>query len=291
MEKVIVSVPGKVILAGEHGVVYGITALVTTVGLRVKVKVRKIEEKKLIIKDKCKDLSLIKKAVEFCEKEVGRFENGWEIIVESDLLIGSGLGSSAAIGTAVIWSLLKDYPEKIKDKVVKKIEDWQHGKSSGVDQTIVREGGVIEYKKGVGIEKLKRKSLPEFLLIDSGKPVESTGEMVVAVAANYKLQKTKYKQIFKRMGEISENWRVDLIKENERLLEEIGVVGRKAKRMVKEIEEIGGMAKICGAGGVKKGSGILLSYHKNILKLRKLAEERKWKIYQVELGVKGAKYE
>jgi len=287
MKSILVSVPGKVILAGEHGVVYGAMALVTTVGLRARVKVRKIEKRKLIIRDKCKDLSLIKKAVEFCEKEVGGFNNGWEIKIESDLLIGSGLGSSAAIGTAVVWGLLQDCPEKIKDKVVKKIEDWQHGKSSGVDQTIVKNGGMIKFRKGEKIEKVKIKNLPEFLLIDSGKPKESTREMVRLVGE----KKEKYGKIFKRMGEISENWKVELIKENERLLEEIGVVGRKARRMVKEIEEIGGMAKICGAGGIKKGSGILLGYHKNILKLRKLAEERKWKVYQVELGVKGVKYE
>jgi len=287
MNKIKVSVPGKVILAGEHGVVYGKTALVTTIGLRVKVEVRKIEKGKLIVKDKCKDLSLIKKAVEFCEEEVGEFENGWEIIVKSDLPIGSGLGSSAAISTAVVWGLLKDSFEEVKDRVVKKIEDWQHGKSSGVDQAVVKEGGMIRYMKGKGIEKMKAKDLPEFLLIDSGKPIESTGEMVTAVAINY----TKFETIFERMGEISENWKVELIKENEGLLEEIGVVGERAKEMIKQIEEINGMAKICGAGGVKKGSGILLGYHKNINLLEKLAEKKKWKIYQTQLGVEGVKYE
>ena len=287
MNKIKVSVPGKVILAGEHGVVYGKTALVTTIGLRVKVEVRKIEKGKLIVKDKCKDLSLIKKAVEFCEEEVGEFENGWEIIVKSDLPIGSGLGSSAAISTAVVWGLLKDSFEEVKDRVVKKIEDWQHGKSSGVDQAVVKEGGMIRYMKGKGIEKMKAKDLPEFLLIDSGKPIESTGEMVTAVAINY----TKFETIFERVGEISENWKVELIKENEGLLEEIGVVGERAKEMIKQIEEINGMAKICGAGGVKKGSGILLGYHKNINLLEKLAEKKKWKIYQTQLGVEGVKYE
>jgi len=287
MNKIKVSVPGKVILAGEHGVVYGKTALVTTIGLRVKVRVREIEKRRLVIKDKCKDLSLIKKAVEFCKGEVGGFKSGWEITVESDLPIGSGLGSSAAIATAIVWGLLKDSSEEVKDRVVKKIEDWQHGKSSGVDQAVVKEGGMIRYMKGKGIEKMKAKDLPEFLLIDSGKPIESTGEMVTAVAINY----TKFETIFERMGEISENWKVELIKENEGLLEEIGVVGERAKEMIKQIEEINGMAKICGAGGVKKGSGILLGYHKNINLLEKLAEKKKWKIYQTQLGVEGVKYE
>ena len=36
---------------------------------------------------------------------------------------------------------------------MKKIEDWQHGRSSGVDQTIVREGGILKFKKKGGLEE------------------------------------------------------------------------------------------------------------------------------------------
>jgi len=286
MEKTIVSVPGKVILAGEHAVVYGESALVAAVGLRMKVETEWIKEKKIKITDKHNDLSLVKKAIEICLKE-GGIDKGVKVEIISEIPVGLGLGSSAALATAIVWCLLKKSSQTVKDGVIKQIEDIQHGNSSGVDQTIVREGGVIKYKKGKGFKKVKISNLENMLLVDSGKPVESTGEMVAIVGEN----KDKYKDIFKRMGEISDDWRVEKIKENQRLLENIGVVGERAKKMVREIEELGGMAKVCGAGGIKTGSGIMLCFHGDIDKLIQLAKENKWKYYQVELGVKGVKYE
>ncbi len=282
----IVSAPGKVILAGEHAVVYGYPALVAAVGLRCRVKVGWREDKKIVIKDEYKDLGLARYAVETGLKEMGKELRGVGVEIESELVVGGGMGSSAAMATAVVWGLMESYSEEVKNRVVKMVEDKQHGNSSGIDQTIVREGGVIKYQRDVGFKKLSI-DLPEFLLIDSGKPVESTGEMVKMVGE----KKKKYEDIFKQMGKISENWEREKIKENQRLLEKIGVVGEKAKKMVREIEERGGMAKVCGAGGVKAGSGILLSWHKEIERLREVCKEKGWRSFQAELGVEGVRDE
>lgn len=287
MEEVIVSAPGKVILAGEHAVVYGEPALVATVGLRCRVKIRWIEKKQILIEDEYEDVSLARLAVEASLEKRNQLSKGVKVEISSELPIGGGLGSSAAMGTAIVWSLLKDYPEVSKDRVVKLVEDKQHKNSSGLDQAIVKEGGVMRYQKGVGFKKLKKKNWPEFLLIDSGKPVEGTGEMVAMVRE----KKRKYGEVFKRIGEISEQWQEEKIKENQRLLEEIGVVGGEAKKMIREIEGIGGMAKISGAGGVKEGSGILLGFHEEIERLKRLVERKRWKYYQVKLGVEGVRYE
>jgi len=287
MEKIIVSVPGKVIIAGEYAVVYGEQALVATVDKRLRVKIEWLKENKIIIEDKYKDLRLTKMAVKACLQEVGKLSGGVKIIIDSEIPVGSGLGSSAAMATAVAWGMLKDRSEKVKNKVVKLIENKQHGRASGVDQTIVREGGVLRYKKSEGFKKIKLNGLKNLLLIDSGKPVESTGEMVAMVGK----KKDEYKDVFKKMGEISNDWKPLKIKENQRLLEKIGVVGDRARVMVEKIEEVGGMAKVCGAGGVKKGSGILLGWHQDIDNLVKLAEKDRWQYYQVKLGVEGVKYE
>lgn len=282
----VVSVPGKVILAGEHGVVYGYPALVTAVGLRCQVRVRWRQDKKIVIRDKYKDLGLAKYVVEAGLKEMGRELRGVEVEIESELVVGGGMGSSAAMATAVVWGLMEGYSEEVKNRIVKMVEDKQHGNSSGIDQTIVKEGGVIKYQRGVGFKKLSI-DLPEFLLIDSGKPAENTGEMVKMV----KEKEKEYQEIFKQMGKISESWKVEKIKENQKLLEKIGVVGEKAKKMVREIEERGGMVKVCGAGGIKAGSGILLSWHKEIERLRELCKEKGWRYFQAELGVEGVRDE
>jgi len=286
----IVSVPGKVILAGEHAVVYGYAAVVGAIDKRLRARLRWGGEGIRVI-DKTKDLRLVNEAIKQSLKMMDKKPKGFELEIKSEIPIGCGLGSSAALATGVVYGLLEGCLQEVKNRVIKQIEDYQHGKSSGVDQTVVREGGVLRYVKGGKKKQVEVKSLPKFLLVDSGRPSESTGEMVAMVNGEYKKKKQEFERIFKRMGKIAEDWGVEKIKENQRLLEEIGVVGEKAKKMVRLIEEGGGLAKVCGAGGVKLGSGMLLVYHDNMEKLEKLIEENSWRYFQVKLGVEGVRYE
>ena len=76
-------IPGKVIMAGEHAVVYGKMALAASISLGVTVKI--VDE--IFVKTE-----LVKKAIEVA----GGNEN-IQVKIESDLPIGSGLGSSAAV--------------------------------------------------------------------------------------------------------------------------------------------------------------------------------------------------
>jgi len=122
-------------------------------------------------------------------------------------------------------------------------------------------------------------------LINSGAAKESTGEMVKMVS------KGKFEREFELMDEITKEWNPEFIKENERLLEAIGVVGEKAKRMIKIVEGEGGMAKVCGAGGVKEGSGMLLAFDKQVDRLTALIKKQKWEGWLVSLGAEGVRYE
>ena len=305
MEKVVVTVPGKVILAGEHSVVYGKPAIVAAIDRRLKVRLKAGGSRQVILSEH-KDLSLAKYIVRECLRELSRprfrtktsessepLDFGFELMIESEIPIG-GCGSSAALATGIVWALLKNKSEKVKDKVVKMIEDKQHGKSSGVDQTIVREGGVIKFQAGRFFQVPNYDEVRNhrtFILIDSGRPVESTGEMVAGVRERYQVNKSRYDKYFERMGEIAENWTADKIQENQRLLEEIGVVGEKAKEIVRKVESIGGMAKVCGAGGVKKGSGIILTDCKDREGFLRLVTTNKWRAFLVKLGVSGVRYE
>ena len=111
-------------------------------------------------------------------------------------------------------------------------------------------------------------AIPQFILIDSGKAVESTKEMVEQVAKNQ-----QHQHILKHIGSITEqiesglkkqSFDITLIGENEKLLEDIGVVGEKAQSIIRKIREVGGYAKIAGAGGIRDGSGVILAFHQNI---------------------------
>ena len=274
MEQISVSAPGKIILAGEHAVVYGQPAIVAAIDRRLYVTVKPGKPKK-------KYTGLLKFALNLLQDRVGPY--GICIDIDSRLPVGSGLGSSAALATALVWALKPQSVIEEKNKLVKIIEDFQHGKSSGVDQTIVREGGFLRFQKGE-FRPIKF-PIKQAILIDSGKPKESTGEMVNKVATG------NYQKEFKQTGNLVDNWRPELIQENERLLEKIGVVGGKAQKMIRQIESIGGMAKVCGAGGVLAGSGMLLAIHKNEAKLLKLINDKRWHFLKVKLGEAGVRYE
>lgn len=272
MEETVVSAPGKIILAGEHAVVYGQPAIVAAIDRRLTVRVWRRETK-------IKMSSLVK----FALSQILKPEERVDLRIESQLPIGSGLGSSAALATALVWALRKDSSLKTKNQLVKIIEDKQHGKSSGVDQTIVREGGFLRFQQGVF--KTVKLKLTRAILINSGKPLESTGEMVRQVA------KGRFDKEFKAIGKLVNYWRPEVIKANEALLEKIGVVGEKAKKMIRQIETIGGMAKVCGAGGVKGGSGMILVVHQDKEKLLDLINKNNWPYLTVKLGAPGVRYE
>jgi mevalonate kinase len=77
----------------------------------------------------------------------------------------------------------------------------------------------------------------------------------------------------------------------ERNLEKMEVVGEFARKVARSIEKIGAAAKICGAGGKKKGSGMMLAYHEKLSSLYALAEKLKIPIYPVILAGEGIRME
>jgi len=330
MNSLTISVPGKVFLAGEHAVVYGAKAVLAAVGLRCAVKVKSgtvdtitvnsknYQDKKLIeFADQAKTLwqefqqngnfnplkqwmsgkdSLIK--IVLGESLIKGGKSGVVLKIESLIPMGAGMGSSAAVATALGTAV--GLSGKELDEAVTVSERCQHGNPSGADQATVLNGGLVEYQKVDGQKMIKpaefNHQLPEFILINSGKPAESTGEMVAMVAERFKADQEKLKTICSQISQISEQWLKggnisQLIKQNEKYLEELGVVGEKAKMIVAEIERIGGSVKICGAGGVKAGAGTMLAYHGQPQRLKKLVKEKGWEYYTVELGVTGLSYE
>ncbi len=308
-----VSAPGKIILSGEHSVVYGQPAILTAINKRLYVEIKKGRGSTKIITDQNPELVhhalfnvIPAKAGIYTNKKMF---NNLKITIRSEIPVNRGLGSSAALAVALTGALLRWFNQKWNKKLINQIafeiEKKQHGNPSGADNTIALHGGTIIFQKGK-IKRLKVSHLPQFVFIDSGLASETTREMVKIVNAKIKNQNAKLQfkiqnlinnlgkvtaQCIKTLKEKNSNQLKFLIRENERLLEELGVVGEKAKRIIKEIESLGGAAKICGAGGLKKGSGILLCYHQNPQVLLNFAQKSHLKNYQLKLGAEGLRNE
>ena len=118
--------------------------------------------------------------------------------IESDIPVGRGLGSSAALCVAATSAFLefytgKKFEKEIINNIAYQAEKYFHKNASGVDVTASCFGGLIFYRKEFEFLKnisalnfkIPKKIENNLLLIDSGKPIESTGHMVEMVGKSY----------------------------------------------------------------------------------------------------------
>ncbi|MGI0069119.1 MAG: mevalonate kinase family protein, partial [Nitrosopumilaceae archaeon] len=133
--KSIASAPGKVILFGEHFVVYGIKAILCSIDKRITATSQIIDEKKIKIKSDIGNveintdslsrpdssmnmmkpfLYIAKKSLEKSGKNVGI-----EIKIDSEIPAGIGLGSSSACCVAVTASVTGLFEKLSKEEILK----------------------------------------------------------------------------------------------------------------------------------------------------------------------------
>lgn len=260
-----VSVPGKVHLMGEHAVVYGKPALLAAINKRLTVSVESGETNAT---------GFVADIVRIVEKHFGIPVKA-SITIRSDIPEGYHLGSSAAVAVGTIaalsFFLKKVWNPVLFNQLAYEAEKIMHGNPSGGDNTTVTMGGFIWYRKE--LEFLKSiwqlpftTKLDKFFLIDTGKPKETTKEMVEFVAKQKNLQnyfdenERQTKQIASAIKTENEKLLIEGIKKGEKTLEEMGVVSKKVLPIIRKIELSGGAAKILGGGGRVGGVGYLLCY-------------------------------
>lgn len=257
---------------GEHAVVYGKPALLAAIDRRLTVTVAKGNQKSTGY------VAQIQKIVKnhFRLKKLP----GMEITIKSDIPVGYHLGSSAAVAVGVVaatsYFLKKIWNPTLFNQLAYEAEKLQHGNPSGGDNTAVTFGGLIWYRKE--LEFLKsiwqlpfKTKLHHFSLIDTGRPVETTGEMVAHVKSQISNHKSQFEKLFienevqtKRIAvalkENDEQTLIDAMQKGEKTLEDIGVVSKKVIPVIRAVERAGGAAKILGGGGRAAGVGYLLCY-------------------------------
>ena len=317
--QITVSTPGKIILIGEHTVVYGFPAILTAISRRLYVTVRSAKktgsskDNPKIINANVKDNHLVRKSIEIF-RENFKIEKlpPLEIEISTDIPLNRGLGSSASLSSAVIGALMKGVlnlwnPAKINELSFI-AEKSQHTNPSGADNTIVTFGGLIWYRKEFEFLKsiwslpIIQYKFPPFIFIDSGEPVETTGEMVISLGVLYKKQKKKMEEIFysqetetkKMLWALKQNKIQDLqeaMENSEKNLEKMEIVGPSAKKIIGEIRKIGGVAKVSGGGGYKKGSGMLICYHTDPSQIYALTKKLKLPFFPLLLGEEGIRIE
>lgn len=270
--------PGKVILSGEHAVVYGKPALATSVNRFVKTNISARLDDKIQFNDRILTLQelhtyskteLIYHAFIYLVENLSLdIKRGLKIQVESTLPIGCGMGSSAAIIISLMRALTNYFNLSLsEDKYLhfgREIENFQHdGKSSGVDVFLSLHGGCY-FINGENRIKRNTPNIP-ITLVNTGKPQSSTGECISAAAKYFQgdsitedfAKVTTAMDIALQQDNLSDV--MQCIRENHKLLKYIEVVPDKVCKFISAIEGLGNAAKISGAGAVSgSNAGIVL---------------------------------
>ncbi|MDW7732499.1 MAG: mevalonate kinase [Methanolobus sp.] len=257
------SAPGKVYLFGEHAVVYGQSAICCAIDLRTRVQAAKHDSISIesVLGTTGLDLEIhpyVSRAIEKM-KDHGNIE-GVKIRIESELPVGSGLGSSAAVTVATIQALNQLFTcgLQLEDiaNIAHTIEREVQGNASPTDTYVSTMGGVVLIP-----ERRKLKGLDCQVVIGNTGKFSSTKELVSSVA--------KLRQEFPdivdpiltnigKMAHIAEDHvnRNDyqtigrLMNVNQGLLDAIGVGGAELSELVYAARNAGAIsAKITGAGG------------------------------------------
>jgi mevalonate kinase len=166
-----VTVPGKWVFSGEHGVLRGGNALAFPYPkFSLSLSFFKNENRASYEKQDPQILSLLGRACEFLKKESSVFARSF-IEIQSDIPMGAGLGSSAAMSVAVaklaIWKTASDANELIP--LAAHLEDLFHGKSSGMDVSVIAVGAPILFSMQNKAKVLDEfKTFPKIDLHDTG---------------------------------------------------------------------------------------------------------------------------
>jgi len=256
------SAPGKLMLFGEHAVVYGYPCIVTTVSSRIYVEVEKSNKFK-VDAPQVKDLKFVLKTVRlFCEKY--KVDNKILIKTKSDFSSKLGFGSSSAVTVATIKALSLFYKIEISKKEVfdmgyKVIREIQKI-GSGFDIASAIYGKTIYYVSGGQIiETLSVKDLS--LVIGYSGIKADTASIVKNLEFRIHNSESEYKKIFSKIGKIVEEAKISLVNsdwkktgelmnQNHKLLQELGVSTEKLDNMCFSAVSAGAYgAKLSGAGG------------------------------------------
>lgn len=176
---------GKLILLGEHAVVYGASAIAAGISAGVRARAFRSAETSVRLGElsaRDGDGSELGRALAALFQSLSAPPHRVE--VDLDMPVGSGLGASAAIGVAIARSVLAclDEPESER-RVLDAAAAWEavfHGTASGIDAAAAFHGGCFVFSRASGVRPLKLRAPLSFGVCLAGPPA-STRAMVDSV--------------------------------------------------------------------------------------------------------------
>jgi mevalonate kinase len=269
------SAPGKIILFGEHAVVYGRPALAIPV-TQIHADVEVLDSARAGIWIHAPDVNLHAELNTLPSDHplasvihnflflfrVTPFPN-LEVNIFSTIPVASGLGSGAAVTVALTRALSAHLARPMPDEEINafayEIEKLHHGTPSGIDNTVITYAMPVYFVKGQTIEMFKVGTPFTIVIGDTGISAP-TKESVGDVRKLWEADKPKWENIFDKVGEITEEARKNiesgkwellgkLMDQNHSLLQEMTVSSPELDRLVSGARSAGALgAKLSGGG-------------------------------------------
>ena len=269
------SAPGKVILFGEHAVVYGQPALAVPLDqLHASVVILAAPRGETWIEAPGIGLSSpldrlpvdhpLRQAILETGSRLGlRALPAFRLKITSTIPIASGLGSGAAVSVAIARAVSafvgRPLPDEEISNIAYRVDQTYHGSPSGIDNTVIAYAQPIWFVRGQPFERLACPTPFTILVADTGL-ASSTAEVVGDVRRRWLANPAPYEAIFTQIGALARQAR-DLIVsgnpkqmggvmlENHELLRQLDVSSPELDRLVAAAMQAGALgAKLCGAG-------------------------------------------
>ena len=308
--KSIASAPGKVILFGEHFVVYGVKAILCSINKRVTVTAEKTSERKISINSKIGKLELepdkpiseinspLKPFYYLANKAVENKDTGIHIQIDSEIPLGAGLGSSSACcvaGAAAIFKLFGNISREEVLKLAIEAERTIFENTSGADCTVCTYGGIMEYDKNKGFKKIEHE--PNFQLVIINSNMEHSTQSMVSKVKEFE---NKNKEEFLKLSNLESKLVEDVLKlvkenkiqeigqkmnQNQEYLENIGISNKELTKMIKIGQESSFGVKITGSGG--GGCIFALTNESNLQNILKKFKDNNYECFSTKIDFKG----
>ncbi|MEA3407602.1 MAG: mevalonate kinase [Chloroflexota bacterium] len=273
------SAAGKVILFGEHAVVYGRPAIAIPISdRRAKAVVTPLdpgEGVRIVAEDLSQEYHLdqtyeddharplqatVRNALEHLQLDPE--SEALRIAVHSQLPIASGLGSGTAVATAMVRALAAHYGRDMSPETVSQLvyetEVILHGTPSGIDNTVVAYEKPVYFAQGKVDTVAIGKPL-NLLIADTGIP-SKTRDTVAAVRAKWERKRALYEMLFEEIGDLTRRGKEALaegelprvgrlMNANQDLLSQLCVSGPELNMLIEAAQRAGALgAKLSGGG-------------------------------------------
>ncbi len=212
------SAPGKAILFGEHAVVYGQPAIAVPVS-----QVRAIASVEpaspgsgltIVAEDVNESAALatapadhpLAAAARAVLAHAGASEPDATLTISSTIPIASGLGSGAAVSTALVRALADHLQCRLEpadvSALVFEVEKIHHGTPSGIDNAVIAYERPVYFISGQPVEHLVVGAPLTLLVADTGYP-SCTKEVVAAVRKAWQDAPARHDALFGQIGELT----------------------------------------------------------------------------------------